>query len=685
MTRKDGSDEYIFLNYSVVDFENEQLPPTLDCNVDQVEEPNSPIEDENITQLSLASEQRHFDTDTSLQLFSGISDSIYQGTHSHLLNYYITELCPKCSLSTTYNPYLQILLPIAVEFAPLRNALLAAAANQLRLQHDDRFKTHAFNLKSAAMNGLRHQLSLEGMDWKSLATTLMLCFFDISDGCAPSWITHLNIGLHMLEELKVTTLSEADLKAFCQIYFVAHEVMGRTAWDAETTTGDYRWACGNSAEIDALMGCSRELLSIISQISSLAAQFRSNGDQDFASHLAIRRVLVQRLRQLDQYSPAGTQNSAHLLQVAEAKRLAAMLYLEERIPVPEQSSTINIRSMGRKRLIDSIIDILRVLPATSAASLWPLFVLGNSQLENEGHRHFVLGRLAQLERSRKLGNIYHARRLVERKIIARTLSPIEPQRLWHLPRGVLRNENERWGSTTGYSLDYVKFVGFNNVERCQILLGQFCDRTLTDQEFMASVHTPRITVEAGADIDARDCWGRTSLRIAVGFTSTSLDFIEILLEKGADVNARDIYDQTPLLKSIRGDPCTTQLLLKHKPSTEVRDIYDNTPLSELHPRCRAREGPINILDLTPWYGGIEIMEALKGSEQHLCLSPQLIDDFMQHREFRQTNGLSAGEEDYKAFVHLLSTTKYSCEEGRYSYDEKGDDGEEGDVFADAKE
>lgn len=162
-----------------MDFENGALPSTLDCNIDQVKESNSVIEDKDITQLPLESEEGHSDTATALQLISGISHSIYRGTHSHLLNYYIDELCPKCSLSTTYNPYLHILLPIAFEFAPLRNALLAAAANQLRLQHDDRFETYALNLKSAAINRLRHHLSLEGMDWKSLATILMFCFFDV--------------------------------------------------------------------------------------------------------------------------------------------------------------------------------------------------------------------------------------------------------------------------------------------------------------------------------------------------------------------------------------------------------------------------------------------------------------------------------------------------------------------------
>lgn len=221
----------------------------------------------------------------------------------------------------------------------------------------------------------------------------------------------------------------------------------------------------------------------------------------------------------------------------------------------------------------------------------------------------------------------------------------------------------------------------------------------------------RVLIDAGADVDARDTWGRTALRVAVGFTSTSLEFIELLLDKGADVNARDIYNQTPLLKSIRGNPGTTQLLLKHEASTEVRDTYGNTPLSEaiyrnsaeqlklllkygaktdqlleLHPRCRAREGPVNTLHFAAWYGGIEVMRALEGSDQHACFSLRPIDDFVQHKEFRLSNGLSAGEEDYEAFVHLLSTIKHTCEKGRCSRNEKADDDDdEGDDFADAEE
>lgn len=220
----------------------------------------------------------------------------------------------------------------------------------------------------------------------------------------------------------------------------------------------------------------------------------------------------------------------------------------------------------------------------------------------------------------------------------------------------------------------------------------------------------RLLIDAGADVDARDSWGRTAFRIAVAFTGSSLNFIEMLIKEGAGVNVRDIYDQTPLLKSIRGNPYTTQLLLNHGASTEARDMYGNTPLSEaisrnkieqlkllleygaktnqlleLQPRRRAREGNVTILHFTAWHGDIEVMRALEGTEQHFCLSPRPIDDFDQHRELRLANGLGAGKDDREAFVRLLSTIRYSRERGQYFNDSEGEDSDEGEDFVDAEE
>lgn len=261
-----------------------------------------------------------------------------------------------------------------------------------------------------------------------------------------------------------------------------------------------------------------------------------------------------------------------------------------------------------------------------------------------------------------------------------------------------------------------------NTSAIEALLGRGASPNSMDKEQMSPLHEvwqapqssqvgcARLLIDAGVDVDARDSWGRTAFRIAIAFTSTSLDFIEMLIKEGAGVNVRDVYDQTPLLKSIRGNPCTTQLLLKHGASTEARDLYGNTPLSEaifrnrteqlkllleygaktnqlleLQPRRRAREGDVNILHFTAWHGDIEVMRALEGSEQHFCLSPRPIDDFEEHRELRLANGLGAGTEDREAFVRLLSTVRYSREKGQFFNDPEGEDSDEGENFIDAEE
>jgi len=266
------------------------------------------------------------------------------------------------------------------------------------------------------------------------------------------------------------------------------------------------------------------------------------------------------------------------------------------------------------------------------------------------------------------------------------------------------------------------FVIQGNTSAIEALIAHGASLNSMDKERMSPLHDvfqspqssqvacARLLIDAGADINKRDCWGRTAFRIAVGYSSTSLDFIEMLIKEGADINARDVYHQTPLLKSICGNPCTTQLLLKHRASTDVRDIYGNTPLSEaifrnrtehlkilleygtktnqllqLQPGRRAREGDVNILHFTAWHGDIETMRALEGSEQQFCLSPRPVDDFEQNREFRLANGRGAGTEDREAFVRLLSTVRYSCDDSRFFNDSEGEDSDEGENFVDAEE
>ena len=181
--------ERMFLNFTMADFEG----GGFDAINRQGEHHHHLEDDQDIEEVSrqdmspdadsLALEM--FDT-SGFETFLGIEvfepRGLYQGTDAHLLAYYINELCPKCSLSEVNNPYLSVLLPIAYEFAPLRHALLAVAANQLRLLDDHRFVSHSLTLKSMAMKGLRYHLATDSMDWRSLATILMFCFYDVCKG-----------------------------------------------------------------------------------------------------------------------------------------------------------------------------------------------------------------------------------------------------------------------------------------------------------------------------------------------------------------------------------------------------------------------------------------------------------------------------------------------------------------------
>lgn len=336
--------------------------------------------------------------------------SPYLGSDAFLLDYYISELSPKCSLSRTNNPYLYTLLPVAFEFEPLRNALLAAAANELRLQRHGEFEKLALKLRDAAIRGLRAHLQTAEMDWRGLAVMLMFCFYDISDGCAPSWITHHKMAMKMLDRLRTNSRTDTNLKALCEIYFVAHEVMGQTAWEDPSPARDLLWIPHDPQEIDVLTGCSRQLLSIIHRISLLAKRMQPNNFCDNDQLLSEKSALVQELLSLHQV-PASGSNDLNVVQtVAEAKRLAALIYLEEKLPIlgfPEP------RQIEPTAIVQDLLELLSGLPLHNAATLWPLFVLGVSRFTSHEQLDIVLTRLLCLEQSRPLGSICHARRIVQ--------------------------------------------------------------------------------------------------------------------------------------------------------------------------------------------------------------------------------------------------------------------------------
>ena len=86
--------------------------------------------------------------DSNLALERCLSPLVFSSHDSYLFDYFISSICPSCSLSATYNPYLYYITPMSFVYPPLYNAIMSVSANQLRLLNDRRFEKDALDRKS---------------------------------------------------------------------------------------------------------------------------------------------------------------------------------------------------------------------------------------------------------------------------------------------------------------------------------------------------------------------------------------------------------------------------------------------------------------------------------------------------------------------------------------------------------
>jgi len=109
--------------------------------------------------------------------FDKLSD--FSSIEGNLFSYFVNSIGPSCSLSPSQNPYLAYLTPMSFQFPALRDALIAASANQLRLLNDNRFEQEAFSYKNKAIRAVQRAIDAEEIDVGIVATVLMLCFYDV--------------------------------------------------------------------------------------------------------------------------------------------------------------------------------------------------------------------------------------------------------------------------------------------------------------------------------------------------------------------------------------------------------------------------------------------------------------------------------------------------------------------------
>ncbi|KEF52918.1 uncharacterized protein A1O9_10824 [Exophiala aquamarina CBS 119918] len=160
-----------------------------------------------------------------------------------LLSHYEAVICSSSTLldDERNNPYRHVLLPMALDSPGVYHATLAISANVLRLGQPE-YAVVALDHRQKALRRLITLLENGGADTsremdEMLGLVLMLCWFEISDGCSPSWVKHLK-GFRSLINRHRTICSQGsqhslNLEQFFMRYFAFHLVLAKTTFRPE--------------------------------------------------------------------------------------------------------------------------------------------------------------------------------------------------------------------------------------------------------------------------------------------------------------------------------------------------------------------------------------------------------------------------------------------------------------------
>jgi hypothetical protein len=255
----------------------------------------------------------------------------------------------------------------------------------------------------------------------------------ISHDSASTWLVHLRCARNLrgfLPTQKALSTRERELFRFFCAYFAQHEALSLRTSTLSVARDDQaqQWFPPeleiDMTVVDSLLGCSHELISLISDISDLSTDmavqssvFNVQSSNAPVDSLQIRRNEVERrLYNLEQHLPLTAPDLAdpgsleELGYIAETRRLSALIYLYFRVDyVPPGSSPID-------RLTQQVLALIPKISLRSHVLLWTLFivgVMGIGESDGDADRKFILERLVSLQHTRELENVRIARQVVE--------------------------------------------------------------------------------------------------------------------------------------------------------------------------------------------------------------------------------------------------------------------------------
>ncbi|KAF5004121.1 hypothetical protein FDECE_9335 [Fusarium decemcellulare] len=203
-----------------------------------------------------------------------------------LFEYYLLRLCPL----TTPSPHLSS--PFANLVAPLFTlssghdlivqSVLAFSARHRSITNPQ-WARAAMKMKGNVLHGLLQKIRSPDitadviLDPQVPAAMMFLCLYEILDNCDHRWVIHLRASQDFMRKRKQLLLPSGQdsgfgsLASFAERYFAFQDVISRTACGNSPLFGLEYWQRPDQPEdIDAWMGCSPAMASVIFRITELA-------------------------------------------------------------------------------------------------------------------------------------------------------------------------------------------------------------------------------------------------------------------------------------------------------------------------------------------------------------------------------------------------------------------------------
>ncbi|KAK1674025.1 fungal-specific transcription factor domain-containing protein [Colletotrichum godetiae] len=388
---------------------------------------------------------------------------------AHLWHYFDQFIAPRCVVSCDKNPYRQIILRIAASSpdGPVMQAILAASAQQMQVLGHGESTVLIWDHRNRALELLRgHVFAYSEADVKTnakrmlaqeiMASTMMMCFFEILHDCSDAWKVHANFGksflMNELVSNQAISSDSSELFDFAAAYFTYHDALASTAGTNPVTQDSTSSLChllySKGSALESLSGCSRRQTSLLSEISDLTSHASCGAggalqsDDDILERTNSwhqKRDAIERNLHLlkdtsvpssSELSPKSAKEENSWL-VSELKRLTCLLYFYARVDDSNPSDAHMIRLTGK---------ILGLLPYTSLQTntvLWPLFIVATLGVrsESDSDRKLILKRLHLLQQTRQLGNVRKARLIVENVWKARDIDSCNGKQGWAILEG----------------------------------------------------------------------------------------------------------------------------------------------------------------------------------------------------------------------------------------------------------